>query len=91
MPSWLVWLITRGRAVWGRVKWRVIWDAAVWLVKHGRDRIRENLSRAEQQRFWELIKKAMAGKSKARPWRNLTGKEQEELRALIRKAISGDG
>lgn len=71
---------------WSRIPWRTLWRIAQWLATSGRDRLEKNLPKAEQQRFWELVKK-----SKGRPWKNLTKKEQEELRHLIRKAITGEG
>jgi hypothetical protein len=37
MPQWLK-ALARG-AIWRRIPWAVVLQAAVWLVRHGRERL----------------------------------------------------
>jgi hypothetical protein len=79
MPPWLLGLLARG----SRIRWVVVWRAARWLYRAGRDRLAENLSKAQRQELWELMRKSKGRRG------NLSKKEQERFVALVRKAIFG--
>ena len=65
------------------VRWGVVWKAAQFLVRQGRDRLRENLSDKERREFRDLMVR-----SKGRP-ANLTDKQKGRLRDLVKQALTG--
>jgi len=52
-------------------------------------RVRRNLTTAEWQEMRGFARSGLTGKSKRRPWTNLSKKEQKRLRSLFGKAITG--
>lgn len=81
MPFWIA-----RRAlpsVWKRVPWKMVWVVAVWLVEKGRDRVRSNLTKKEQQELLNLVKK-----SKGRPG-TLSQRDRTRLKNIAGKAIRG--
>jgi hypothetical protein len=77
MPLWIV------RRTWKRVPWGMVWAVSVWLVKKGRDRVRDNLTKKEQQELLRLV-----GKSKGRPG-TLSQRDRTRLKNIAGKAIRG--
>jgi hypothetical protein len=72
------------RFAFRRIPWRAVWAISAWLVREGRNRLEQNLSPSERERFWTLMRKA-----KGRPLKNLTPKERQELTRLARGAATG--
>ena len=70
--------------LWRRIPWRAVWAVSAWLVREGRNRLEQNLSPSDRERFWTLMRKA-----KGRPLRNLTPKERQDLTRLARQAARG--
>jgi len=68
------------RRAWKRVPWAVVLQAAIWLVKQGRDRLNK-LTPAQRRELYDLVRK-----SHGRP-SNLTPRQRERVRALVRKAL----
>ena len=81
MPFWLA----RKAAphLWKRVPWKTVWLASIWLVNKGRERIDQNLTKADQTEFWNLMKK-----SKGRPG-SLTQRDRTRMKNIVGKAIRG--
>jgi hypothetical protein len=81
MPFW----IARKAAphLWRRVPWKMVWAVSLWLAEKGRERVRQNLTHAEQQEFWTLLKK-----SRGRP-SNLSQRERSRVKNIAGKAIRG--
>jgi hypothetical protein len=61
----------------------MVWVVAVWLVEKGRDRVRSNLTKKEQQELLNLVKK-----SKGRPG-TLSQRDRTRLKNIAGKAIRG--
>jgi|GraSoiStandDraft_28_1057319.scaffolds.fasta_scaffold90790_2 hypothetical protein len=78
MPQWLR-AIARG-AIWRRIPWAATLQAAIWLVRHGRERL-NRLTPAQRRELYDLVRT-----SRGRP-SNLTQRQRERLRALVRKAL----
>ncbi len=81
MPFWIA--RRAAPAVWKRVPWKMVWIVAVWLVEKGRDRVKSNLTKKEQQELFNLVKK-----SKGRP-SNLSQRDKTRLKNITGKAIRG--
>jgi len=79
-----LWIAKRAApAVWKRIPWKMVWTVSLWLGSKGRERIQENLTKREQQEFWNLVKK-----SKGRP-DNLAQRDRTRLKNIVGKAIRG--
>jgi hypothetical protein len=61
----------------------MVWTVVVWLGAKGRDRVKRNLTKREQQEFWRLVKK-----SKGRP-DTLPQRDRTRLKNIAGKAIRG--
>jgi len=59
------------------------WAVAVWLVRKGRERVRDNLTQRELQELLQLVKK-----SKGRP-DALSKRDRTRLKNIAGKAIRG--
>jgi hypothetical protein len=70
-------------AVWKRVPWKMVWVVSLWLVEKGRDRVRDNLTKREQQELLNLVKK-----SKGMP-SALAQRDRTRLKNIAGKAIRG--
>lgn len=81
MPFWIA--RRAAPAVWKRVPWKMVWVVSVWLVEKGRDRVKSNLTKKEQQELFNLVKK-----SKGRPG-NLSQRDKTRLKNIAGKAIRG--
>ena len=81
MPLWIA--KRAAPAVWKRIPWKMVWTVSLWLGSKGRERIQENLTKREQQEFWNLVKK-----SKGRP-DNLAQRDRTRLKNIVGKAIRG--
>ena len=81
MPPWIARKAVP--AVWRRIPWKLVWAIAVWLVEKGRERVRENLTKHEQQELLQMV-----GKSKGRP-SNLSQRDRNRVKDIVGKAISG--
>jgi hypothetical protein len=81
MPFWIARRAVP--AVWKRVPWKMVWLVAVWLVEKGRDRVKSNLTKKEQQELLNLVKK-----SKGRPG-SLPQRDKTRLKNIAGKAIRG--
>ncbi len=78
------WIVRRfAPVVWGRIPWRMVWVAAVWLAERGRERVRDNLTEKEQHELLRLVKK-----SKGRPG-SLPQRDRTRLKNIAGKAIRG--
>jgi hypothetical protein len=71
----------RGRAL--QTDWREVYSRARTLLESGWQRVQDNLTKAEQREFVELLQK-----SKGRP-SNLTAAQKRRLRELVQKAATG--
>jgi len=81
MPAWIA---SRALpAVWRRIPWKMVWTVSLWLAEKGRERVRDNLSEAEQKEFWSLVMK-----SKGRPG-NLAQRDRTRMKSIVGKAIRG--
>ena len=79
-----LWIARRAMpAVWRRVPWKLVWVVAVWLVEKGRERVKDNLTKKEQQELLRLVKK-----SKGRP-NTLPQRDRTRLKNIAGKAIRG--
>ncbi len=81
MPLWIAQRAVP--AVWRRVPWKLVWVVAVWLVEKGRERVKDNLTKKEQQELLRLVKKSK-GRPSALPQRDRT-----RLKNIAGKAIRG--
>lgn len=81
MPLWIAQRAVP--AVWRRVPWKLVWVVAVWLVEKGRERVKDNLTKKEQQELLRLVKKSR-GRPSALPQRDRT-----RLKNIAGKAIRG--
>ena len=81
MPLWIARRAVP--AVWRRVPWKMVWVVAVWLVEKGRERVKDNLTKKEQQELLRLVKK-----SKGRP-NALAQRDRTRLKNIAGKAIRG--
>ena len=81
MPLWIARRAVP--AVWRRVPWKMVWVVAVWLVEKGRERVKDNLTKKEQQELVRLVKK-----SKGRP-NALPQRDRTRLKNIAGKAIRG--
>ncbi|HEX7294014.1 MAG TPA: hypothetical protein VF259_05680 [Solirubrobacterales bacterium] len=81
MPLWIARRAVP--AVWRRVPWKMVWVVAVWLVEKGRERVKDNLTKKEQQELLRLVKK-----SKGRP-NALPQRDRTRLKNIAGKAIRG--
>ncbi|HWM54957.1 MAG TPA: hypothetical protein VNO20_06175 [Solirubrobacterales bacterium] len=70
-------------AAWRRVPWKLAWLVAVWLVEKGRERVKGNLTKKEQQELVRLVTKSK-GRPSALPQRDRT-----RLKNIAGKAIRG--
>lgn len=61
----------------------MVWVVAVWLVEKGRERVKDNLTKKEQQELLRLVKK-----SKGRP-NTLPQRDRTRLKNIAGKAIRG--
>lgn len=77
MPVWIA------KRVWKRVPWTMVWAASVWLVKKGRERVEENLTKRERSELLNLV-----AKSKGRP-DNLPQRDRTRLKHIAGKALRG--
>ena len=60
-----------------------VWATAAWLLKKGRDRLRDKLSESERR---ELRRIVLA--SKGRPG-NVSKRDRARLKSLVKKATTG--
>ncbi len=81
MPLWIARRAVP--AVWRRVPWKLVWVVAVWLVEKGRERVKDNLTKKEQQELLRLVKRSK-GRPSALPQRDRT-----RLKNIAGKAIRG--
>jgi len=81
MPLWIARRAVP--AVWRRVPWKLVWVVAVWLVEKGRERVKDNLTKKEQQELLRLVKK-----SKGRPG-TLPQRDRTRLKNIAGRAIQG--
>lgn len=81
MPLWIARRAVP--AVWRRVPWKLAWVVAVWLVERGRERVKDNLTKKEQQELLRLVTKSR-GRASALPQRDRT-----RLKNIAGKAIRG--
>lgn len=81
MPWWIA--RRAAPAVWRRVPWKLVWVVAVWLVEKGRERVKENLTKKEQQELLRLVTKSK-GRPSALPQRDRT-----RIKNIAGKAIRG--
>ena len=81
MPTWIA--ARAIPAIWKRVPWKTVWTISIWLGQKGRDRIRENLTPAEQNEFWALTKQ-----SRGKPG-NLSPRDRTRMKNIVGKAIRG--
>jgi hypothetical protein len=81
MPLWIARRAVP--AVWRRVPWKLVWVVAVWLVEKGRERVKDKLTKKEQQELLRLVKK-----SKGRPG-TLPQRDRTRLKNIAGKAIRG--
>lgn len=81
MPLWIARRAVP--AVWRRVPWKMVWVVAVWLVEKGRERVKDNLTKKEQQELLHLVKK-----SKGRP-SSLPQRDRTRIKNIAGKAIRG--
>lgn len=81
MPLWIARRAVP--AVWRRVPWKLVWVVAVWLVEKGRERVKDNLTKKEQQELLRLVTK-----SKGRPG-TLPQRDRTRLKNIAGKAIRG--
>jgi hypothetical protein len=82
MPPWLALLLQKGAALWSRVDWSKVWNAAVWLVTHAWGRFKDNLTEKEQEELVALVRKGTPRPSV------LTEKERNRVRVLVWKALT---
>jgi len=61
----------------------MVWAASVWLVKKGRERVEENLTKRERSELLNLV-----AKSKGRP-DNLPQRDRTRLKHIAGKALRG--
>jgi hypothetical protein len=61
----------------------MVWAVSVWLVEKGRERVRRNLTKKEQQELLRLVTK-----SKGRPG-SLPQRDRTRLKNIAGKAIRG--
>ena len=79
-----LWIARRALpAAWRRVPWGVVWVVAVWLVEKGRERVRKNLTKGEQEELLRLVRK-----SKGRPGA-LPQRDRTRLKNIAGKAVRG--
>lgn len=71
------------RRAWKRVPWGMVWAVSVWLVQKGRERVKDNLTKKEQQELLHLVTK-----SKGRP-NSLPQRDRTRLKNIAGKAIRG--
>lgn len=69
--------------IWRRIPWSMVWAISVWLAQKGRERVRDNLTKKEQQELLNLVKK-----SKGRP-NTLPQRDRTRLKNIAAKAIRG--
>lgn len=81
MPLWIA--RRAAPAIWRRVPWGLVWAVAVWLAKRGQERVKDNLTKKEQQELLRLVTK-----SKGRPG-NLPQQDRTRLKNIAGKAIRG--
>ena len=81
MPLWI--MRRAAPALWRRVPWGLVWAVAVWLVEKGRERVKDKLTKKEQQELLRLVKK-----SKGRPG-TLPQRDRTRLKNIAGKAIRG--
>jgi hypothetical protein len=81
MPVWIA--KKSAKAVWKRVPWTMVWAVSVWLVKKGRERVENNLTKKERSELVNLV-----AKSKGRP-DNLAQRDRTRLKNIAGKAIRG--
>ena len=81
MPTWIA--SKAAPRIWRRIPWKVVWAVAVWLVRKGQERVRENLTQREQRELLNLVTK-----SRGRP-SNLSQRERTRVRNIAGKAIRG--
>jgi len=78
VPPWLKLLVNR--ALWRRVPWAAVLQAAVWLVRYGRERL-NRLTPSQRRELYDLVRT-----SRGRP-SNLTARQRVRLRELVRAAL----
>ena len=71
------------KRAWKRVPWSMVFAAAVWLVRKGREWVRENLTKKEQEELLRLVTK-----SKGRP-SALPKRDKTRLKNIAGKALRG--
>ncbi len=81
MPLWIARHLAP--AAWKRVPWGMVWAISVWLVKKGQQRVKDNLTKKEQQELLRLVTK-----SKGRP-STLPQRDRTRLKTIAGKAIRG--
>ena len=74
------WIFKRA---WRHIPWRLVFAAAVWLAKKGRDRAQENLTKREQEELLRLV-----AKSKGRP-SALSQRDRTRVKNIAGKALRG--
>jgi hypothetical protein len=71
------------KGAWKRIPWPMVFAAAVWLVRRGHERVRENLTKKEQDELLRLVTK-----SKGRP-SALPKRDKTRLKNIAGKALRG--
>jgi len=79
-----LWIATRSaKAIWKRVPWTMVWAVSLWLVKKGRERLDENLTKKERSELLNLV-----ARSRGKP-DNLAQRDRTRLKNIAGKAIRG--
>jgi hypothetical protein len=81
MPPWIARKAVP--VVWRRIPWKLVWAIAVWLVEKGRERVRQNLTKQEQEELLRLV-----GKSRGKP-SNLAERDRVRVKNIVGRAIRG--
>jgi len=81
MPLWIA--RRAAPAIWRHIPWGMVWAVSVWLAQKGRERVRDNLTKKEQQELFRLVTK-----SKGRPG-TLPQRDRTRLKNIAGKAIRG--
>jgi hypothetical protein len=69
--------------LWRRIPWKLVWALALWLVKKGQERVRENLTEKERN---ELV--GLVAKSRGRP-SNLAQRDRTRIKNIVGTALRG--
>ena len=74
------WIVKRA---WKHIPWKLVFAASVWLVRKGQERVRENLTKKEQEELLRLVRKSK-GRSSA-----LSKRDKSRVKNIAGKALRG--